>query len=473
MARNAAKKSPSKNKLYVGDNLDVMHGMNSNTVDLIYLDPPFNSKRMYQAPIGSSADKKAKKKGIKTPGFHDIWVWSEDVDIRLLAFMEKHRNLFTYIELVGATHGQAMKTYLTFMAQRIIEMHRLLKDTGSLYLHCDPTASHYLKLILDMVFGKHNFRNEIIWHYDGPQRPSKKNFGTKHDVIFRYAKTENYFANEKGIAPMLALSTEDIAKLKKKDGRYYYDLPKGDYTDESIARLDKEGRIRWTSSGKPRVMYFMEQVNGKVFRAKQIHDVWNDITSLGHAGGIEKTGYPTQKPLALMDRIVKASSNEGDMVLDPFCGCATTCVAAQNHHRNWIGIDLERSAVESVSDRLSQDESKDGSQAQLKIFSDFEAIDIEKTPVVRTDLEPLTWSREKVRQHLFGVQDGACKGCKVQFPSARHFHVDHIYPDSKGGPWHLDNLQLLCGNCNSVKGDRPMEYLLLRIKERRDQLQLF
>ena len=458
MARNAAKKSPSKNKLFVGDNLDVMHGMNSNTVDLIYLDPPFNSKRMYQAPIGSSADKKAKKKGIKTPGFHDIWVWSEDVDIRLLAFMEKHRNLFTYIELVGAIHGQAMKTYLTFMAQRLIEMHRLLVETGSIYLHCDPTASHYLKHLMDEIFGKNNFRNEIVWYYRKWTNAARY-FQRNHDVIFLYSKSNSYqFNKQYWMTPH---------KQKVLDRGWDRNVASGVRQLLVYDRERSAAQIDAAEKKGQKIVYMDDKPAGVA-----APDVWTDINFLA-SGAKERTHYPTQKPLALMDRIVKASSNEGDMVLDPFCGCATTCVAAQNLHRNWIGIDLERSAVEFVSDRLRQDESKDGSRAQLKIFTDFEAIDIEKTPVVRTDLEPLTWSREKVRQHLFGVQDGACKGCKVQFPSARHFHVDHIYPDSKGGPWHLDNLQLLCGNCNSVKGDRPMEYLLLRIKERRDQLQLF
>ena len=453
-----ARKTASKNKLYVGDNLDVMHGMNSNTVDLIYLDPPFNSKRMYRASIGSSADKKAAKKGIKTPGFHDIWVWSEDVDIRLLAFMENHRNLFTYIELVGAIHGQAMKTYLTFMAQRLIEMHRLLKDTGSIYLHCDPTASHYLKHLMDEIFGKNNFRNEIIWHYSKWTNAAKY-FQRNHDIIFLYSKSDLYLFNKQ--------YSITIHKQRVLDRGWDRNVANG---VRQLLVYDREKSATHIDAAVKRGLKLVYMDSKPVGVATP--DVWTDINYIA-SGSKERTGYPTQKPLALMGRIIKASSNEGDMVMDPFCGCASTCVAAQNLHRNWIGIDLERTAVEFVSDRLSQDESKDGSKAQLKIFADFEAIDIEKTPVARTDLEPLTWTKEKVRQHLFGVQDGTCKGCRVQFPSARHFHVDHIYPDSKGGPWHLDNLQLLCGSCNSIKGDRPMEYLLARIKERRDQLQLF
>ena len=189
----------SKNQLYVADNLDVMHGMNSASVDLIYLDPPFNSKRIYSAPIGVGA--KNKKKEVRA-SFHDSWVWNEDVDIRLESFIDRRPALFAYIGVAGEIHGSAMKAYLTFMTQRIIEMHRVLKDTGSLYLHCDPTASHYLKIILDNVFGKNNFRNEIIWAYR-TGGAGKQRFSKKHDVLFLYAKNfrEVCFIHQEFVAP--------------------------------------------------------------------------------------------------------------------------------------------------------------------------------------------------------------------------------------------------------------------------------
>ncbi len=412
----------SKNKLYVGDNLAVMHGMNSHMVDLIYLDPPFNSKKMWAAPIGSPAQKKAAKKGaLKEAGFSDIWVWNEDVDIRLESFLTDYPHLFAYIDLVGHINGLPMKAYLTFMAQRIIEMHRVLKEHGSLYLHCDPVASHYLKIILDCIFGKSNFRNEIVWFYnDTPGRP-KKDFPRKHDLIFRYAKSKVWVFNDDAIR--VPIKSESVERYK---------------TSRTLGGKQYIGGIA--------------SVKGKIPET-----VWQFAAVKGNSK--ENTGYPTQKPLPLLDRIIKASSNEGDLVMDPFCGCATTCVAAHNLHRNWIGIDASDLAVDLVADRLTFT-----NDASADIFTDFTAF---KTLPVRTDLEKLTLTKPQIRKLLYGEQNGNCNGCNTHFNHSRHFDIDHIYPEVKGGAWVLSNLQLLCGNCNSVKGDRPMEYLTKTIKTRR------
>ena len=420
----------SVNKLFVGDNLDVMRGLNSGSVDLIYLDPPFNSKRIYSAPIGvGKSDAKGKRKKVEAK-FHDIWTWNDDVDVRLLAYADDHAELFTYIQSIGKIHGSAMKAYLTFMAQRIIEMRRVLKKTGSLYLHCDPTASHYLKLILDYVFGKNNFRNEIVWNYR--RWPAKQqNFQRMHDVIFRYSVDEQITWNQ--LYEPLAETT-----LKADGGKKILNV------------FDEEGvRKRGTKTG--------EESPGAPMR-----DVW-DIGILSPTAK-ERTGYPTQKPLALLDRIIRASSNAGDMVMDPFCGCATTCVAAQNLGRNWIGIDVSDVAVNLVTDRLSYTDDVQN------LFTDFDAI---ATLPARTDLKILDWDNKKARQHFFKTQKGKCNGCGVQFPEPRHFHVDHIYPKSKGGPRVLENLQLLCGSCNSIKGDRPMEYLNAVLKRRKAKIQMY
>ena len=418
----------SANKLFVGDNLDVMRGLNSGSVDLIYLDPPFNSKRIYSAPIGTG---KGGKKKVEA-GFHDIWTWNDDVDERLLAYADKHADLFSYIQITGTIHGSSMKAYLTFMAQRIIEMHRVLKDSGSLYLHCDPTANSYLRILLDYVFGKNNFLNEIVWTYTGGTDRGV-GFQKKHDTVLFYSKSSDVSFNK--VYVEFADATIKRFNRVASDGRRY-----------------KENTLR---DGKKTITYMKAE-------GKLAPDYWH--IPIVNRTFKEATGYPTQKPLALLDRIIKASSNEGDVVMDPFCGCATTCVAAQNLNRNWIGIDISDVAAKLVAERLSYDGDV------KRMFTDFVA---SETLPHRTDLKKFDWSKAKVRKHFYGEQAGNCNGCRTHFDDPAHFHIDHIYPKSKGGPWMLDNLQLLCGRCNTVKGDRPMEYLNAALKARDAQIQMY
>ena len=268
---------PFQNTLYTGDNLFILTGMNSASVDLIYLDPPFNSKRTYSAPIGTKA---------AGASFKDMWSWDDVNEAYLERLITTHPTLFHYISAVGYIHGKPMQAYLAYMAQRILEMHRVLKDTGSIYLHCDPTASHYLKMIMDGIFGKNNFRNEVVWHYYNGATTSNQSFGRKHDVIIFYAKSQE-------------------VKLCE------------------VIREPHEPTSGWMKTKNPSLEYGTPHADGK-----RIHDVWR-IPSINNMSK-ERTGYPTQKPLALIDRIIKASSKAGDVVLDPFCGCATTCVSAQH-----------------------------------------------------------------------------------------------------------------------------------------------
>lgn len=281
--------------------MKMLSGLEDESIDLIYLDPPFNSNRDYIA-------------------FNDKWE-SKDV-------------------------------YLKFLEKRLYLMKSKLKETGSLYLHCDPSWSHYIKIMLDGVFGQHNFRNEIIWGYSGPQAPSKKRFSSKHDIIFSYSKDKNkvktyelyHFEKER---------ESESSYMKDESGKYFYTLPKGDYSEESIKRLDKEGRIYRTKNNKVRIKYFVEKTtDGYFLKKKKLTDVWTDIPSLGQVNSKEKTAYPTQKPLKLLERIIKASSNEGDIVLDPFMGSGTTLVAANNLNRKFIGFDISSEAVAIATDRL-------------------------------------------------------------------------------------------------------------------------
>jgi site-specific DNA-methyltransferase (adenine-specific) len=307
------------------------------------------------------------------------------------------------------------------MAQRIIEMHRVLKDSGSLYLHCDPTASHYLKLLLDSIFGKDNFGNDISWCYTGPSG-AKKRFPAKHDVILRYTKSEeNWVFNKDAVR----IPYKELHSDKGKAAKIWGDA--GKLQDEDI-RQD-----------------YIEK--GKI-----PEDWWIDIPSGGHISPKEQTGYPTQKPLALMHRIIKASSNPGDVVLDPFCGCATTCVAAQQLGRRWIGIDIEEQARDLLVRRLSDD---------AGMFKDF--IATSRLPV-RTDIKEAA-PTQTVKARLYKEQSGKCNACGKEF-DVWNLEIDHIVPKSKGGGDYYENYQLLCGSCNRIKGGRPMEYLRMQIETR-------
>ncbi len=389
-----------KNTLYTGDNLYILNGMNSESVDLIYLDPPFNSKRIYSAPIGSKA---------MGAEFKDIWTWS-DVDKECLNTLDDYPELVEYIYSIGGIHGKGMMSYITYMTQRIIQMHRVLKDTGSLYLHCDTTASHYLKIVLDQIFGEKNFINEIIWCYKSGGA-SKRKFSKKHDTILFYSKSDKFQFYSK--------------KQKSYMGVGY------STGNKNITLFDDEDGLG------PYTMVFPKD--------------WWEIGMLATSAK-ERTGYPTQKPLTLLHRIIEASSKQGDVVLDPFCGCATTCVAAQQLQRKWIGIDIEKQAADLLVQRLSDDSG---------MFDDF--IHTDRLPQ-RTDIK-LERPSTSIKERLFEEQNGVCNGCGTKF-EIRHFEIDHIIPKSKGGGDYYENFQLLCGNCNRVKGDRPMEYLVAKLRAR-------
>ncbi len=404
-----------QNMLYTGDNLYIMNGMNSESVDLIYTDPPFNSKRTYSAPIGSKA---------AGASFKDMWTW-QDVDV---AYLEKvyneYSNLSNFIDVVMSIHGTAMASYLCFMMQRIIEMHRILKPTGSFYLHIDPTASHYLKIILDRIFGKNNFMNEIIWHYKSGGI-SKKKFAKKHDIILFYSKSSKNFFDWEAVG--VERGTEKRNNMKKE--------------------VDEDGRIYYTIKSAGKIYKYYD--NQKMATP----DVWTDISHLQQKDP-ERTGYPTQKPLKLLHRIIKASSNEGDVVLDPFCGCATALVASQQTDRNWIGIDIEEKAGELISNRLKDDLGG--------MFTDF--VQTDAIPQ-RNDIKIEKRADVDIRQDLHKKQNGMCNGCGEEL-AIKHFHLDHVIPKSKGGQNTFENYQLLCMSCNTSKSNDSMEKFMVRMNKK-------
>ena len=391
--------------IFEGDNLDVMRGINDECIDLIYLDPPFNSNRNYAAPIGSKAAGAA---------FKDTWDLTDVDEAWHNEIAETDLALYKIIDASQHSHGSGMKSYLIMMGVRLLEMKRILKSTGSIYLHCDPTASHYLKSLMDSIFRASNFRNEIIWAYRGGGVP-KSDFARKHDIIFRYGKSKVVTFN--------------------------VDAVRVPYSQDSADRLQYTARA-FRSSGT----YDNYRPNPK---GKHPEDWW--VMQPIMPSSKERLGYPTQKPLALLDRVIEASSNPGDVVLDPFCGCATTCIAAERLDRQWIGIDLSPMAVKLVEQRARN---------ELGLMGGIQSNARSDIPK-RTDREPAPLLRES-KIVLYGTQAGHCNGCGTHF-MVQHLTVDHIIAKVKGGTDHLENLQLLCGHCNSLKGDRPMEYLRARL----------
>ena len=433
--------------IWTGDNLDIMRGMNSESVDLIYLDPPFNSNRTYSAPIGSEAAGAA---------FKDTWTL-DDVDLAWIGLIaEKEPCLPHVIDTAGIAHGKGMKSYLVMMAVRLLEMRRLLKPTGSVYLHCDPTASHYLKLVMDCVFGSENFRNEIVWKrtpFAGSSKARAQQLPKSHDAILCYSKSQKRAWNP----PMLPYTDEYRKRFRHVDARgsYRKTLLKT-YSQETLERLRTEDRL--IEPARPGAHYSYKQYLHESSGQRQVDDVWVDINMINPVAK-ERLGYPTQKPLALLNRIIEASTDRGDVVLDPFCGCATACVAAHALGRLWTGIDISEKAAELMVHRLQQD--RMGQQADLTTQA--AKVIHRKEPPQRTDVGKLP--PYKTHKHtLYGKQEGKCAGCGHHFPF-QNFTVDHIVARSKGGTDHLDNLQLLCNHCNSVKGTMDQAAFVAKLKD--------
>ena len=322
-----------KNKLYYGDNLDIMREhIADESVDLIYLDPPFNSKATYNVLF---QEKNGTESGAQIEAFSDTWQWgheSEQVYHELVT--QGSKTLADLIQAMRSFLGtNDMMAYLVMMAIRLIEMHRVLKQLGSIYLHCDPTASHYLKLVMDAAFGAKNFRRELVWCYTGREL-NKKNWNSKHDIILYYTKTQKWCFNweEVAIEPTQAVKAQ--YKHVDEQGRRYV------IRSKTGKGLSKEGPDTY------------RQYEGLV----PARD-WFVINFVSSSN--ENLGYPTQKPETLLERIIKASSNEGDIVMDPFCGCGTTIAVAERLGRKWIGIDITNLAVTLMKHRLEDTFSPD------------------------------------------------------------------------------------------------------------------
>jgi site-specific DNA-methyltransferase (adenine-specific) len=298
------------NVLYFGDNLEILRKyIPDNSIDLVYLDPPFNSKKDYNILFKENGGVESEA---QIKAFTDTWHWTQSAENTYHEIVTK--GPLKVGKLIGALHdaigGNDVMAYLVMMTIRLVELHRVLKPTGSLYLHCDPTASHYLKLVLDQIFGASKFQNEIVWWYHDPSGKTTNRFMRKHDTIFFYAKGKHYF-------------NIDAVRTPYKEGT----LEQGRRGIVSFGRVTKTHPL-----------------------GRAPEDVWEIpiINSMAK----ERLGYPTQKPLALLERIIAAGSNEGDVVLDPFCGCGTAVVAAQKLNRRWLGIDITHLAINLMRNRL-------------------------------------------------------------------------------------------------------------------------
>ena len=395
--------------IYCKDNLEVLRGINSNSIDLIYLDPPFNKKKIFAAPIGSSSEGATFKDLFREEDIKDEWVQEIEEDYEgLHNFLEGVRRLSNITDGNKNKHYLYNYCYLCYMAVRLLELKRILKNTGSIYLHCDSTMLHYLKILMDIIFGEKKLIGTIIWkRHTSVQKGSQfksKTWGVTNDDILHYSKGENFtFKNVRELN-----EDEKLNKFKNidsKTGEMFYDDSSHLFSNKGMGprpnlcyewkgfknphlsgwRLSKEkleeeykkGNIVITQDNKLQRRKYLKDYLGV-----PIGNFWDDIDNVQ---GKERTGYPTQKPLALLERIIKASSNEGDIVLDPFCGCATTCVASEKLGRKWIGIDISVKAYDLVRDRLKREVNKEDLKGQLDLLNYDKLVDFKTAIPKRTD----------------------------------------------------------------------------------------
>ena len=359
-------KAFTENTLFYGDNLKILRDyLADESVDLIYLDPPFNSDRNYNVLF---KDESGRESEAQITAFDDTWHWSERAyeDLRQAAPENVCELLETYVKILGRNE---MTAYLVMMAARLIELHRILKPTGSLYLHCDPTASHYLKIILDAIFSPQNFRNEIVWQRTNAHNMKTKGYVRTNDCILFFSKSSDFMFNEQhteyGEEQLKRFKYDENGKLYKAENLTFSTInpnrqfewrgtkpPAHRSWGASLEQLEQwyqEGRILLKKDGKPRLdglKIYLDETKGKPITTN-----WTDIERVTNTSS-ERLGYPTQKPLTLLERILQVSSNEGDIVLDPFCGCGTAIHAAQKLRRTWLGIDITHLAIALIKNRL-------------------------------------------------------------------------------------------------------------------------
>ena len=460
--------------LYHGDNLAFLRGMNSETIHLIATDPPFNKNQDFHATPNSLAA------GAR---FKDRWRWDDDVhETWTDSIKDDWASVWQVIEVARAAYGDDMAAFLCWLGVRLMEMRRVLRPDGSLYLHTDDTAFAYLKLLLDAIFGAENMRGQIVWRRYGSHNDAKK-YGRVYDMLLFYAKDgvgvwngawapldKDYVRrayrhrDQRGRFATAPLHTGGL-----KGGGYEYEF-RGHhrtwrYPEDRMRQLEAEGRIHQseTGGGPPRRKVYLSESKGR-----QASNVWSDIKSLAGSHK-ERTGYPTQKPLALYERIIEASSNAGDFVLDPFCGCATTPIAAERLKRQWVGIDIWDGAFDMVKQRFTRDTIL---RADDQHHVALPQIHYSAEPPRRSDANELAapslklrtkraredWQKLTHRQMKHFLEHAQrsngnviCAGCGREL-EREFMELDHITPRADGGENYIHNRILLCRPCNGRKG---------------------
>ena len=454
--------------IFTADNLDVLRGMNSACIDLIYLDPPFNSNAEYQNPF----DREVR--------FHDVWTMDKVRKEWVRDLQQKQPALNHIITGAAITHDESMQAYLAYMSIRLVEMHRVLKETGSIYLHCDPTASHYLKTAMDYIFGHRNFVDEVVWHYGTPSggRAAGRKPVKVHDTLLVYAKSYGHHT----------YNMQHLGYSEK-------------YIRERFTYTDEDGRVYRTRRRSPdRVeKQYLDESKGV-----PLSNVWSDLRQLYAYHLVkrrqEETGFPTQKPRALLERIIRVSSNPGDIVLDPFCGCATACVAAEGmtnplnpaipERRLWIGIDVSPTAYDMVLRRMESELGIKERGANDRLLTHAGEVThkvlryvkedlkgnlwrlVDNNAPKRTDIEESTEPEEvetrspNIREIRYIQQDGCCAADGEKL-ALRHLNTEHIVSQKRyNGPNVDGNIQLMCQSHNSMKGEGTMAELDARMREK-------
>ena len=498
--KDAGHNTNFKNRtLFQGDNLDYLRLLNSESVDLIATDPPFNKGEDFHSKPNSLAD---------GGSFIDRWKWDDSIQQAWLDELktinrDRDVSLLKTIEYVREAHSDAMGAYLCYMAVRLLAMRRVLKPTGSIFLHCDPTASHYLKMVMDAIFGYKNFINEIVWErIKGAGKRSQhaiRSLGSNTDSIMHYGKTKKYFFNAEAIALPFPDLEASFPFFDSK-GRYKRRSPfrppglgprpnlcytykgvtnphESGWTTkkEKFAKLDEEGEVDWVN-GKP---YRKQRPGAGIIPSS----LWTDINQVM---GNEDTGYATQKPVKLYKRIIESASNPGDVVLDPFCGCATTLIAAETTGRQWIGIDFWEDVYETIEKRLVglKEADLEGSSGLVrskmsrmfdlgKITRITDSSQIEnpytgepsapyQESIIEHKFKKAPWEKlsdKQIVNELKKEQENketgliVCAGCGREM-EVEFMELDHIHPKSDNEIHNISNRILICKPCNGRKSNK-------------------